>query len=304
MHEKHPLQKLKPSALRARFLGGGATKKAAESAAESEARTERFRLADIERQNRRPAGPGLKEYQVDFKQLYGYDAVVSMTGRAPDLDSTMYHAVEAEKKKYPNIVEPDHKNLTGSTLYAFAIMSGNHVDNKLGDWLAENTPQNAYFTPEMVADAVAGHDTIQVTAGERDGLSIWNFSYAETGESFEMSRTSDGSEPTQPTNPYLIVHYWDEYDFDTQEIVSTPKLSDVSENGPNRRDNYRMLNTEFGDALKQALELDEVRIEQEVEFTFKGPQSKTFLTPLAGGLEPEYVRVPSSVVAHLPGAEL
>lgn len=299
MHENNPLRHLKPSEWRARRIG----KAAAKSAADSEARTQWFHEQQKERQNRRPAGPGLKEYQVDFTQIYGHESYTSLTGRAPDLESSMYKALQVEKKKHADIVEPDFKKLSGNALYAYAIMSGNRVDNQLGDWLAENTPQNAYFTPDMVAEAVAGHDGIEVTTDTRDGLSIWNFSHTESGQSFEMSRTSDGSEPTQPTNPYLVAHYWDEYDFDTLQVVSTPKLSDASVY-PERPDNYRTLNSTLGLAIAQALDLNNVRIDQEIAFTFKGPQATTYMTPHAGGLEPEYVRVPSSVVAHLPGAEL
>lgn len=302
MHEKNPLRFLKRKEVRARRAAELVTA----TALLEQQRHEQYLADKKERQEQLPAGPGLKEYQVDAYQLFGHEAIGHLLhSGTPHLYKSMAEVVKKEKLKHPEIMEPDYKNYSGNRLYAAAIQTGNYVDRNLRDWITENTPQNGYFTPEMVAIAVEGRDDIRVSTMQRDGLDVWTFNYSDTNESYEMSRTIDGSKPTIPTNPYLEVSYRAEYDFDTEQVVSTPELRDSTTSfgwpEPSQRE---LLAGAFGDALKQSLEIEPFKADQRVEFTFQGPQSKSYAQIYDGQLDVNFVNVRSSVTAHLPGAEL
>lgn len=302
MHEKNPLRHLKRKGSRAQRAAELAT-----AAAVSEQQLhEEYLAREKERQDRLPAGPGLKEYEVDADQFFGFEARRSMLySGTPNLEHSMYKALQMAKAALPPIKEPDFKNLQGDRLYAFAIMSGNFVDRDLNEWLHANTPQHGYFTPEMVTEAVKHRDDIVVDSVQTNDLAIWNFSHLGTNESFEMSRTLDGSKPTVPVNPYLAAHYWNEYDFENDQVVATPRLSDATNSiGWSGVENWQVFKGPFGEAIMQALELEPVRIDQKVDFTLIAPHTETYGQIRYGELEQNPVHVPSSVIAHLPGAEL
>lgn len=253
-----------------------------------------YKAGEKVRLDKLPAGPGLKEYEIDLHQTNDYGRKITALGSNP-LYKSMGKVLRAHKEANPEKKDPENK----SNLYAAAILGQSSVSNELKRWIQEHTPQNTYFTPEMVADAVAGRDDVHVETGQRDGLSTWRFS-TPTGASKEMSRTADGSKPTIPVNPYLVVHYWQEYDFDPQEIVATPSIGDSQTEGETATERGA-LRGELGQILMASLGVGEVRVHQAVDFRIVESAPTSFLKSYDGDqLDPAYVAVPAYVRADLP----
>ncbi len=241
-----------------------------------------------ERMDRTPAGPGLKGYDLELN-LFQYSTDMSeLESVAPPFHDTFrrilaeYRASHPEDQ--PKELGDDNENPFVSLMYSSDLLS--RPTQELSAWLYENTPQNGYFTPEMIEEAVVDDPEIQVTKHSEDGLDIWRFS--DTGEnSFTLSRPSDGKRPVVQTRPYLGVHYWTEYDPTTEELVSSPRLSTNSmpdgEYGMFKR-------SDFAAKLARHLNLEPIRLAQKIDFQivgakpapyFSGPERESFESVIA-----------------------
>lgn len=239
-----------------------------------------------------PAGPGLKKYEIDTFQTNDFGRMICSPGGM--FEGTMDKVLKTYKAANPNLKEPVD---SPDKVYATAIMSGSRVAPELQDWIHKHRLQNAYFTPEMVVESLVTNEDVRVETTQHDNLLVWKF-ITNDGETIEMSRTADGSEMSEhnyikePTvNPYLAVRYEPEYDHTTQEIVCSPRIGD----------SFGKIGGEIGEIIKSALGVTEQRIHQPVEFTVVGAGPKMFYKPYEGNqIEPTYANVEAYVVADFP----
>jgi len=150
----------------------------------------------------------------------------------------------------------------------------------------------------MVEEAVGGNEQVESRRFSDGGFNLWEFEDRD-GNMITLSRTSDGSRPDAPTRPYLGVHYWNNYDFQTAEVVSAPQLS---VNGSSPGECKVMEDSPLAREMIASLGLREFRIQQRIEFQVQGPQPKTVLNLGPDGITTGFVNAQPRAIADLPPA--
>jgi len=246
------------------------------------------------REKARPAGPGLKGSQLDAKLFrYSTDKSALESGVPP-----FREAFKSVITKYHETT-PKHPGTEGDDPFAKAMFSEiaqSRPTPELQAWITENTPQNGYFTPEMVTEAVADNPNVKTSHEDKDGIRTWSFADASGERSFTLSRPLDGQRPEAETRPYLAVGYRPEYDFDTQEVVAKPRLW---LNGL-REGEYATLGSSLGTDIMNSLQVPTPRVHQEIDFNVVEAQAHPLLTDASGSSESfESVMGEAYVVADL-----
>lgn len=256
--------------------------------------------------DKRPAGPGLKGYNLNSDLFQRSDHMSRIESEAPSFTRTMkdildrYYGEHPEQKNYAQA----EKNSEPFTALMFSGAMSSRPSQRLHAWLAEHTPQNGYFTPEMVTEAVAGSPDIIASRRTEDGIDYWKFSSPDESQSFTLSRTHNDSKPTVMTEPYLATDYWNEYDSDAGDIVSTPQINLAGQSL------YKLSRSDFGAALKSCLGLGPIRLHQQIDFSVVGPKPMPTIGlategqgDLGHGFSFESVRAEAYVVADLPSSD-
>lgn len=239
-----------------------------------------------------PAGPGLKGYDLDMNQFQYSTDMSELTGIAPAFSKT-FAAMSEKLSKNASVHEDETANIYVKLMHSSAALS--RPTNELREWLEQNTPQNGYFTPEMVLAAVADDERVVTTSSHEDNLLSWKFSDSE-GNSFALSRTADGSRPTVPTRPYLAAHYWNDYDADSQSVVSTPRLS---LNHTSQKEYRTLKDSPLASAIRENLHLVPVRVDQEIDFRVVESKPRPYFTD-ASTESLESIRAEAHIIADLP----
>jgi hypothetical protein len=275
------------------LLGRGPNKEAVEAA-----REEAFFARRRERIDARPAGPGLKEYDLNMDRFQYSTDMTALSSKAPAFIGAFTRILKQHQAKHP---ESGSNTTDASTSEYVKLMHKGALLSRptpeLNDWLNEHEPQNGFFTPEMVEAAVAKDKRVAVAKRQEDNVQIWQFSDDE-GNNFNLSRTTDGSRPTVRTEPYLAAKYWSEYDADRQEIVSTPQFS-LAEHGQGQYEMFK--SSPLASALMEDLGLQPIRLAQEIEFRVVESAPRPYFTGAdAGAANFESVIAEAHVVADLP----
>lgn len=257
-----------------------------------------YKQRQRERLDALPAGPGLKDYDLEL-DLFQYSTDMSeLSSRGTEFFHTFDSLIKDYKRSrgvqggyYDDSAEHPFEAL----IYSSIVQSRSTPE--LSQWLQERVPQNGYFTPEMIAEALGEQADVSVRHEVAEGIETWTFANEE-GETFTLSRPQDGQRPGVRTKPYLAAHYSTEYDFDTDEVVASPALwlngSDSGERGA--------LRGSLGERLKGALGLAPVRMAQKVEFRMEGAKPMPYFTG-AGTDSLESITAQAHVIADLPHEE-
>jgi hypothetical protein len=234
---------------------------------------EAYRASRRERIDKIPAGPGLKEYDLD-SNLFQYSTdMTDLTSGTPPFNDTFRKMLAEYREAQPSEIDDnDDANPFVNLMYSGEMLS--RPSRELSAWLRDNTPQNGYFTPEMVEEVITDDPEFAIAKHSEDGLDFWHFSDTQ-GSAITLSRPSDGKRPSVQTRPYLSAHYWTEYDPDTEELVSTPRLSTNNTTG----DEYSMFKrSDFANRLTQHLNLRPIRLPQKINFQVVGAKPAPYFT--------------------------
>lgn len=247
--------------------------------------------------DQRPTGPGLKGYDVELG-LFRYPTdMTELMSRGLTFFSTFREIIGRYRQDGKDIQGQFHddseKHPFESLMFSSAAQS--RPTARLSEWLEANVPQNGYFTPEMILKAIDSDPSISVTH-EIGDIESWTFSNKEN-EQLTLSRAADGNRPAVRTQPYLAVRYSPEYDFDTEEVVTEPKLSLTGYD--EQRSNA--LKGGLGNTIKAALGVVPVRLDQKIEFHVVDARPVPYLASADGSFES--ITAQARVVADLPQAQ-
>lgn len=299
MSEKHEHHSDRPG--RRLRLGGvidALTSRRSRSDTSSE--DDRFEALYKERQreelDQRPAGPGLKGYDVDLGLFQYSTDMTELMSRATEFYHTFDVIIDRYHQEGRDVEGQFHYDSEEHPFESFMFSSAaqSRPTERLSSWLKAHVPQNGYFTPEMVLEAVAGNDSISVTHEVVEGVEQWTFS-DEEGEHFALSRSTDGSRPSVRTKPYLAVRYSPEYDFDTEEVVAEPKLGS---NGYDQHESAAFRGS-LGRVVKDSLGVYPVRLSQKIEFNIVDAKPVPYLAS-ADVHSLESITAQAHVIADLP----
>jgi len=232
--------------------------------------------ADYVRQQ--PHGPGLLGVDVDWKlyrNLMGTEAGHSrqaLTGRASDFWDTQMSLLR-QHLELPS---------TGDVPLMSQIHSG--TSPALSQFLQKHRYPNAFFTPEMVQEAVADVPEIIIDRGEANGVEVWNFTTQNgDGDIEKLTLVRAGENPTVRTAPYFAVTYTAEYDAPNQDILFVPRPIMDSNDGIN--DSLPRRDSALVSRINAALGLEAQVVHQPLSFTVNSQPYRFLTAPETFGVE-------------------
>lgn len=257
-----------------------------------------YKQRQRERLDALPAGPGLKDYDLEL-DLFQYSTDMSeLSSRGTEFFHTFDSLIKEYKQSHD--VQGGHHDDSAEHPFEALIYSSmmqSRATPELSRWLQEHVPQNGYFTPEMIAEALGDQSDVSVHHETTEGIDTWTITHEEGG-SVTLSRPQDGQRPSVRTRPYLAVHYNTEYDFDADEVVASPALW---LNGSDR-DESAALKGALGESLKDRLGLTPVRMNQKIDFHIEGAKPVPYFTGADTG-SLESITAQAHVIADLPHRE-
>jgi hypothetical protein len=219
-----------------------------------------------------PHGPGLDQTQIN-KNLYRdhYEDLHGVTGSRP---ADFYDSIDSRLREYLEVPADGHVSL-GSSIRST-------TSNQVNEFVKKHRRVPAFFTPEMVQEAIAGNPDIVTEYAQEDGVEEWQFSTVnESGETEAITLRRGGEHPEADMVPYLPVTYKAEYDAVAKDIVFMPQIPLNNRSGVN--DGMPFHGGTIGQRIMGALDVQAQRVHQPLEFRIdEAPMSYLSLGGVSG----------------------
>lgn len=222
--------------------------------------------------NRRPQGPGLPEWEVNW-DLYRapFESRQFLTSGSPDFWQTQMQMLQ------------QYMELPRSVDVPLASQLRTGPSGEVMWFMEKHRNRNAFFTPEMITEALADVPEIIIDHGEADGVEVWNFTTVTPEDEIEkLTLVRAGEHPTIRTAPYLGITYVAEYDFANEQLQFVPQFmmewrddinNSLPRRGPSQLQSY----------ITAALGLEPQVIDQRLSFTVENEPFRYI--SLEGGAE-------------------